>query len=153
MCTLTKRIEKKKVVVGYKVAIKNDAGEYLSPATIIKYAVGKIPEISYSEKWKRKRNKICDFFCVAILDKFSTIHKENYNGKTGVFVNYPDALSLFVAIKEGSRTLKGTLVILQMKISGNLYEGEYKWCPIYAGTHIESIMEKRICKTHFEKYL
>lgn len=62
MCTLTKRIEKKKVVVGYKVAIKNDAGEYLSPATIIKYAVGKIPEISYSEKWKRKRNKICDFF-------------------------------------------------------------------------------------------
>jgi hypothetical protein len=140
MCTFDKKNLNDKVVVGYKLAIKDKYNHYYSPVTGMRYKVGKVK--AATEYGKHNVRK--DLLFNNILNKSAEGYNPNYSGMTSVFESYQNA----IIFKEyclqdihncNMSALNKNLVILQMELSGDLYNGTYgPWC-IFAGSEIKSI--------------
>jgi hypothetical protein len=141
------RIESEKVaaksVIGYKVAVKSN-GKYYSPITGIEYAADrkvKIPKV-YGKKTVRDDLGICD-----VLRKGNNAHDKYYKGLTAVFTNKSCGeikladwkTRLMTRLYAGGTPVH--LVLLEMELSGELYNGDYSNMEVYLGSFIKSFKE------------
>jgi hypothetical protein len=137
------QITNKNSVTGYKLAVKDKYNHYYSPVTGVRYEVGKVKAATkYGKHNLRKELKFND-----ILDKADPGNKSIYRGMTGVF-KYSHAIDSFKRFcLEGvndydAKILSEKLVVLEIELSGKLYEGEYIMAinhPVYIGSEIKSI--------------
>jgi hypothetical protein len=143
MCEFKDQITDKKVVVGYKLAVKDKYNHYYSPITGVRYKVGKVPAATkYGTHNLRRELKFND-----ILDKTDPSNKSEYKGMTAVF-KYRHAVDSFKwhcldgVNQHDVIELSKKLVVLEMELSGEIYDGNYYMLfnrPVYIGSEIKSI--------------
>jgi hypothetical protein len=131
MCKIIKKISEEKVT-GYKIAYQVGK-KYYSPVTGIEYKPGNVEiPTTYGKNNIRNQIRIAN-----VLDKSSLAHDARYSGKTAVFMYHEDAIEhLHDWRSRSSKRIK--FAILEMELSGELYDGEY-YFPVYLGTVINSI--------------
>jgi hypothetical protein len=136
MCTFRGKITDKEVVTGYKMAVvDNKTGLYYSPATGIPYKVGKVPvATTYGNNELREKLGFTD-----ILNKKNPCFKKEYAGKTAVYKELHNALNFKYNLESFIEDSGYSLVILEMELSGDLYNGDYQWSSVYIGSEIVSI--------------
>ena len=135
MCKLTKKLTSESYK-GYKIAIKK-GDKYFSPATGVEYRVGRVRKATTS-----LAIALFSFLCQEreILRKSGRFYDKNMIGRTGVFRKKTDAEELIRNWRLGSPC--SVLVILRMKVGGELYGGSFAMtCPIVAGGYIDSMKE------------
>lgn len=143
MCELTENL-KAKSRIGYKVAVKK-GGKYYSPAMGHEYKTGDVPIIT------EQKEMGTGFFIDDILFRN---YKENMVGRSAAFVKKEDAKNLYFTIfkriinQRNSFLLK--LVILKVRLSKELMNGEYKFnfkfnliyhYSVIAGKHMKILKE------------
>ena len=135
MCKLLGKYIDSEEYVGYKVATECD-GRYFSPATGVEYKVGPVPKLTN----ETERNTEAIYGFNPSFKDFMTLHSRRFfssifNGKTAVIKKESDAKKLFADVKLGLEPHSAVklyleshspynIVLLKMKISGDLYEGE-----------------------------
>ncbi len=132
MCDFNKKIEDKRVVIGYKVARKIGK-HYYSFATGIEYKKGPvtIPKKYGKYRWNHWGD-VCRF-----LNRLGC-YIPQYKGYTAVFKNLEDAKRL----KRNKENQIHNLVVLEMTLKGDLFSGQYfveGVRPLYLGKEIVSI--------------
>jgi hypothetical protein len=140
MCTFKDQITDKKVVKGYKVAIQDKYNHYYSPVTGMRYKAGKIGKIKgYGKHSVLKLIQFRD-----ILDPDDWCHVGNYSKKTAIFKHMKNAKAFKHLLTERyySRvfnTEPNPFVIVEMALTGDLYDGKYSGNGAYIGSEIVSI--------------
>jgi hypothetical protein len=123
MCNITGK-SKRKTVTGYKVAYDAN-GLFYSPFTGVPYKVGKVITtdiiLEESKHW----------YAIGRLLSMFDDYEKLMIGKTAVFLTKKDAIKLQQQIDNS--------VILKMKLSGDLYDAEFKEMKTVAGDNIETI--------------
>ena len=136
MCNFKEQIFDK-TVVGYKVAIVDKSGHYHSAITGIRYEKGKIPAPkTYGKHSIRSIIGIND-----ILNGQSG-YRELYQGHTAIFLTKSDA-DYLLGEWESTYNVRGhnfyNFVLLKIKLSGDIWTGDYNGNPVYIGSEIISI--------------
>ena len=133
--------------VGYKVAIKDEWGYLLSPATNALYVKGKVNTPSYPHRRSRLYTKK-----IATSDALG-VYNPLYVGCTAIFKYKRDAIKLMRCIETSTlvkrrsydkigeiRDTSSKVVLLKMTLGGIKYRGEYGEAnPIWMGTKIISM--------------
>lgn len=135
MCIFIASVPKAKTVVkGYKVAVKDKYNHYYSPSTGMRYKVGKINEIKgYGKYCCRRSVGFPD-----VLNNNDRCHIRDYLKKTAIFYQLGDA-KMFKTELEGRSSSTIECIILEMKLSSDLFFGEYLGRNVYIGSEIKSI--------------
>ena len=105
MCQIKEKIKDKRVVTGYKVAVKID-GKYYSPATGVEYLENApVPELPFCEGAAYKRACSIDHFRKDIFYIGSPVHILLMSNKrlTAIFINIKSALRLRLGIESSIR--------------------------------------------------
>ena len=118
MCKIINRFVKPYKFKGYKVALHID-GKYYSPATLVEYVVGDVPECPiYNKKLHIEILKLNTGFDPSqILYTIGNHHNSQFKGNTAVFVNIDDA----TIIKESMNDITDKkVVVLEMTIIASM---------------------------------
>jgi hypothetical protein len=140
MCDFDKQINDKKSVTGYKVVITDKYGHYYSPITGYRYKIGKVRKMNtYGKHAIYIKLQFRD-----ILDKNDCCHNNQYYGMTAVFTDLNSAYDFEHLINRRNRESVTPLkelnsCILEMKLTGILYNGVYDGNNVYIGSEIKSI--------------
>lgn len=138
MCRFDKEITDSRIVTGYKLAVKDKYNHYYSPVTGIRYEVGKVKaatklgvhNIIESMGFDNILNQEHPAFDIKYIGK-TAIFKELYSVKKFKKDQLDCAFFKYKAV--------GNFVILEMKLSGELYHGRYGLSGVYIGSEIKSI--------------
>jgi hypothetical protein len=122
---------------GYKVVITDKYGHHYSPYTGVRYKKGPVPKLP----------KVAGKYIISDFSDYNPLHGYYYNKMqaknrlTAVFNNYSTAVRLLelkrLNMYQSQSNYK--LNIVEMKISGNLYEGLYFHGAVTLSDKIESI--------------
>jgi len=124
---------KRKTVTGYKLAYEiNDS--FYSPYTGVQYRVGKVHA---TNKVLKEANSISTGRFLSEFDDY----EPQMTGKTAVFLKKEDAKKELLILNDTSKysIIVINVVMLKMKISGNLLDAKFKEARTIAGDSIESI--------------
>ena len=136
MCKLIRKT-KRKSFTGYKIALKI-GGKYYSPFSGITYKPGPVPVARKPRKYA---------FNGHVLNPGEYFYLESFHGKTQVcktLVITKGNMKIMANDfgKQLNKNLyKQPLVILEMKISGEIWESHWAGDSTFAGTHIDSMEE------------
>jgi ribosomal protein L10 len=139
MCELRTDFTKDIQYTGYKVVVKQNE-KYFSPATGVEYIESvNVPRPKYQKR-------LAMVFSNNILSKTGGRFKENFFGKTAVFVYSTDAWDLKDGIDKNQKSYSEPILpietaVVKMTLSKNLMEGYYGDAEIIAGEFIEKIEE------------
>ena len=131
MCILSTEYTGQEQFTGYKIAVKR-GNSYYSPATGMKYKIGKVPKIRIT---RPAGNGWIFGHGEELKDNMN--FKENFYGKTGIFRSERDVIRKHRNWHNRSRPH----VILKMTIKGNLFNGRYDHNNIIAGDTIVKFKE------------
>jgi hypothetical protein len=136
MCYLLSKCERK-TFTGYKVVTVDKHGNYYSPATGIRYNVGKIPIIK--DKPRQRKYTGNNWYNPHLPSSHN--YTSNYVGYTAVFETYEDAKKCLNRWDTAGLYLTSlTHIIIKMTLSTDLYFGKYaSGTPIIAGKYIVSM--------------
>jgi hypothetical protein len=144
MCVLTNKFHKSSFI-GYKVAALFTDGKIYSPATGMLYSTGRVKKIKESTRITDAYVSVFDSPDLINTDYWGCIHKEFY-GKTAVFMYKQDAFEYKEFLTNHFKILHPFVerflnyVVVEMKISNDLYVGTHEDCSIVAGNIIQSII-------------
>jgi hypothetical protein len=144
MCVIIRKYHSRSCT-GYKVAALLTNGKVYSPATGMLYSVGKVKRIKKSTRIST--SFIRCFNTDDLLNVRDSIVEPDYYGKTSVFIHEEDAVHFKESISVNDYPIEPAFkekfvrfVIVKIRISGNLHEGIYGYCPIVAGESIRDII-------------
>lgn len=127
MCKLLSKITEQTFFTGYKVVKKNEAGNYVSPATGVVY-----PDLTLPENAFKMEFHFSNYF--APICELLKHHYDRYMvGRTGVFKFHSDACRFY---KDFSRLDKDGILV-KATVSQELMQGTFHSWPIVAGRNIE----------------
>jgi hypothetical protein len=144
MCDFNEQIKGKNTVTGYKVVITDKYGHYYSPITGYRYKIGKVSRVN-----KYGKHAIyTQLHFRNILDKNDCCHNNQYYGMTAVFTDLNSAYDFEHLInrrnlESDSCAKEINSCILEMKLTGVLYNGVYDGNNVYIGSEIKSFKKSK----------
>jgi hypothetical protein len=123
--------------IGYKVAAQHKKTKrYHSVAMGFQYRKGAVPNVKH-------QNRIGKFFCDDIL--IGITRNEDMIGRTAAFSSPLDAIDLLYEMKSAPQDYNYELVVIKIKLSGELMEGYYHGAsPVVAGRNIVSYRKLKL---------
>lgn len=115
MCDFKSKL-RKKIVTGYKIVRVDKHGNYYSPHTGMRYNIGKI-------KPPKKYGKYRVSIFGDVLSKAELFYNLKFTGFTAIFQTIDDAIEK--CDYWHSRFEIKNLIVIEMKLSGNIYSGIY----------------------------
>ena len=148
MCRIINRSQRKSFI-GYKIALKNKSGDYISLATGIKYKTGERINPANIKNAKRYSG----FFRDDLMHPACSVFEPKMEGKTGVFIFMKDARSFLNDVCKFSIGFDTRLVLLRMEISENLYNAGFAQWDMIVGDKINMITEIEEIKEEVRKQI
>lgn len=138
MCKIKTRFRKAESVTGYKIAFEK-YGKFYSIYTGIEYKVGSVKDVDHNyksniESLENKYGSDKFYFWKNVWNTYDNFYEPKMKNKTGVILSLSDAYDFIYDNKHITE-----YVILEMTISGGLYNAKFDDSKTVIGNHIDSI--------------
>lgn len=142
MCQLVNDLDTP-FVIGYKVVLLGPEGEYISPATGVRYPQsGPIPQPEIKEYEQLFCGHFVSLGCLLTPGNFS--YSENLVGRTACFKSPEDAQYLksrLISSDQHTEFEGNKYKIIKVKLCGSLMSGVYGYYSVVAGKRMEILDE------------